>query len=126
MNKNALAPKVLEQSVVREVDNLMNLYQIYHWRNQTGALKPAKSTRPIHFGKPGSSDFLGICNDGRFLAVECKRPCGEGSRRYARSTESLTKDQSAAENWTAPNRLGNTVPGETALAETHSSRELFK
>jgi hypothetical protein len=76
MKNNALAPKVLEQSVVREVDNLLNLCQIFHWRNQTGALKPAKSSRPIHYGKPGSADFLGICSDGRFLAVECKRPVG--------------------------------------------------
>lgn len=76
MKKNALALEVLEQSVVREVDNLLNVYGFYHWRNQTGALKPAKSSRPIHFGKPGSSDFLGIINDGRFLAIECKRPSG--------------------------------------------------
>jgi hypothetical protein len=30
----------------------------------------------IRYGKPGSADFLGICPDGRFLAIECKRPVG--------------------------------------------------
>lgn len=73
---NAIALKLNEQSVVREIDNLLNIYQIYHWRNQTGALKPAASSRPIRFGRPGSSDFIGICPDGRFLAIECKRPSG--------------------------------------------------
>lgn len=78
VKKNAVAldKAVLESAVVREVDNVLNVYQVYHWRNNTGALKPAKSSRPVHYGKPGSADFLGICNDGRFLAIECKRPVG--------------------------------------------------
>ncbi len=74
--KKAIAVGKNEQSVVREIDNLLNVYQIFHWRNQTGALKPSASSRPIRFGRPGSSDFIGICPDGRFLAIECKRPVG--------------------------------------------------
>lgn len=76
-----------EDEVVREVDDLLNLYGVYHWRNNSGgstiaqqvyadASKTKKVWKHYHvkFGKEGSSDFLGITDDGRFLAVECKRP----------------------------------------------------
>ena len=82
--ESALALKSIKEApVVREVDHALNVLGIYHWRNQTGALKPAKSSRPIHYGKPGSSDFLGIADDGRFLAIECKRPVGGEKQRVA-------------------------------------------
>lgn len=42
------------------------------WRNNTGALRDAHG-RLVRFGLcTGSSDIIGICPDGRFLAVECK------------------------------------------------------
>lgn len=50
------------------------LANIYCWRNNTGAVKTG--SRFIRFGYTGSSDILGICPDGRFLAVECKREKG--------------------------------------------------
>ena len=59
---------------MREVDDFLSLHRIYHWRNNSGAYKD--KTRFIRYGKTGSSDFLGVCPDGRFLAVECKRPKG--------------------------------------------------
>ena len=71
-----LDDKKLESAVNREIDRLLNLYGIYHWSNNSGAVKKGKSKRPIKFGKPGSSDWLGICPDGRFLAIESKRPVG--------------------------------------------------
>ena len=46
---------------------------IFHWRNNTGAIKAGRN-RWLRFGYPGSSDWLGICPDGRFLAIECKAP----------------------------------------------------
>lgn len=47
---------------------------IYCWRNNTGAVKIGR--RFIRYGFKGSADILGICPDGRFLAVECKREKG--------------------------------------------------
>lgn len=68
----ATPPKITEGDVLRVVDELLTLHRIYHWRNNSGAYKD--KARFIRYGKTGSSDFLGICPDGRFLAVECKRP----------------------------------------------------
>lgn len=42
------------------------------WRNNTGAM-PNATGRLVRFGLcVGSSDIIGLCADGRFLAVECK------------------------------------------------------
>lgn len=68
--------KVLETSVMKDVDQVLSAYHIFHWRNNTGMTRIGK--RFVRFGYPGSSDWLGICPDGRLLAVECKRP--EGGR----------------------------------------------
>ena len=51
------------------------------WRNNTGVL-PDKTGRPIRFGLcVGSSDIIGICADGRFLAVECKSKTGRATEK---------------------------------------------
>jgi hypothetical protein len=42
------------------------------WRNNTGALTD-KTGRLVRYGLcKGSSDIIGVCPDGRFLAVEVK------------------------------------------------------
>jgi hypothetical protein len=64
--------KVLESDVMKDVDQILSAYNIFHWRNNTGGNRIGQ--RFIRFGYPGSADWLGICHDGRFLAVECKRP----------------------------------------------------
>jgi hypothetical protein len=64
--------KVLESDVMKDVDQILSAYNIFHWRNNTGVTRIGK--RFVRFGYPGSADWLGICHDGRFLAVECKRP----------------------------------------------------
>lgn len=49
------------------------------WRNNTGVLVD-KNGRPVKFGLcVGSSDLIGICADGRFLAVECKSATGKAT-----------------------------------------------
>ena len=46
------------------------------WRNNTGAMRDTTG-RLVRFGlHVGSSDIVGICTDGRFLAVECKTATG--------------------------------------------------
>lgn len=64
-----------ESSVVLDVQNIIYLYGLYCWRNNTGA-QQTTGGRFIRFGKRGSADFIGVCPDGRFLAIECKRPSG--------------------------------------------------
>ena len=47
------------------------------FRNNTGVL-PDRTGRPIRFGLAvGSSDLIGICKDGVFLAIECKTAMGQ-------------------------------------------------
>lgn len=49
------------------------------WRNNTGVLKDNRG-RPVKFGLcVGSSDLIGICPDGRFLAVEVKAAKGKAT-----------------------------------------------
>ena len=49
------------------------------WRNNVGVL-PDANGRPIRYGLgTGSSDLVGICRDGTFLAVEIKTPTGRVS-----------------------------------------------
>jgi hypothetical protein len=46
------------------------------WRQNTGALRDGNG-RLVRYGLcKGSSDIVGICQDGRFLAVECKADGG--------------------------------------------------
>ena len=46
------------------------------WRNNVGALQD-KTGRLVRYGLcKGSSDLIGICPDGRFLAVEVKTSTG--------------------------------------------------
>lgn len=54
------------------------------WRNNTGVL-PDKRGIPVRFGLcPGSSDLIGICPDGRFLAIEVKTPKGKATEAQER------------------------------------------
>lgn len=47
------------------------------WRQDTGAYKDPKSGRLIRYGLcKGSSDVIGVCPDGKFLAVEVKTKTG--------------------------------------------------
>ena len=47
------------------------------WRQDTGAYKDPTTGRLIKYGLcKGSSDIIGICPDGKFLAVEVKSASG--------------------------------------------------
>jgi hypothetical protein len=53
---------------------------IFCWRTNSGsAFYPKKGggTRMINFGIPGISDIIGVLPDGKFLAIEVKRPDGK-------------------------------------------------
>lgn len=63
-----------EDSVLKDCLGYLSLTGIYHWRNNTGAVKTGG--RFVRFGFKGSADILGICPDGRFLSIECKRTKG--------------------------------------------------
>lgn len=63
-----------EQDILSLIRLALSERGIISWRNNTGALKD-KDGRLIRYGLcPGSSDIIGIMPDGRFLAIEVKKP----------------------------------------------------
>lgn len=64
-----------ESEVLGMCIKYMRAAGIFCWRNNTGAYQN-RTGRLVRYGLAGSSDILGICRDGRFLAVECKRENG--------------------------------------------------
>lgn len=67
MGKN----KIPESAVLRGCLDYLHARGVMCWRNNTGAFKP-QSGGFVRYGMTGSADIIGICKDGRFLAVECK------------------------------------------------------
>src|SRR3990167_10893916 len=68
-----------EQDIVNSILDYLNLKGHRCWRNNTGAF-PFESKgvrRYIRAGFPGSSDIIGIAKDGKFIAVEVKKPGGK-------------------------------------------------
>ena len=64
-----------EGAVLRDCLALLKMMNVFHWRNNTGAVS-TPSGGFIKFGSKGSADILAL-RDGRFLAVECKAPKGK-------------------------------------------------
>lgn len=62
-----------EKDVLAACLQLLQLRDIPHWRNNTGATRI--EGRYIRFGSPGSPDIV-ACVKGRFWAIETKRPGG--------------------------------------------------
>lgn len=62
-----------EREIVRAILDYLRLEKIPAWRNNTGAVQEGR--RFIRFGPKGGADILGVLPpDGRFLALEVKRP----------------------------------------------------
>jgi hypothetical protein len=67
--------KMPEAIILADCLHYLQARNIYHWRNNTGAVQIAPE-RFMRFGKKGSSDILGILPGGRLLCVECKAKGG--------------------------------------------------
>ena len=64
----------LEKDIQSAISQYLRAKKIFHWRNNTGAVKT--NNRMISFGKKGSSDIFAL-HQGRFYAIEVKSPKGE-------------------------------------------------
>jgi hypothetical protein len=62
-------PQLTEKEVTRQIRQVLKICRVWHWKEWQG---------PMSFPK-GISDILGIYQ-GRFLAIEVKRPGGRVSR----------------------------------------------
>jgi hypothetical protein len=66
---------VKENSVIRTVEQYLDLKQIPYWRMNSGGLKDEHG-RLVRFGAKGMSDFYAIGPSGISIWIECKRPIG--------------------------------------------------
>ena len=84
-----------EASVLQGCLNVLGLYEVPAWRNNTGAFAGVYQGRRrfVRFGLQGSSDILGIVpfgGCGRMLAVECKNgrgKLGDSQRAFLRNVQ---------------------------------------
>jgi hypothetical protein len=69
-----------EGEIVKAILEWLAIWNIFAWRNNTGAVatpaSPNSPSRFVRYGLKGSADIIGILNDGRFLAIECKTAKG--------------------------------------------------
>jgi hypothetical protein len=70
-----------EGAILASILEYLEIRGVFAWRNNTGAVKveAQHGARFVRFGKKGSSDVLGILDDGRFLAIEVKGPKGKAT-----------------------------------------------
>lgn len=69
-----------EKQIQDCIMNYLLINGVFCWRNNTGATTYQNSQgrkRMVRYGKVGSADILGLLKDGRFLAIEVKRPKGK-------------------------------------------------
>jgi len=65
-----------ETQIQSQIMEYLKLSGITAWRNNTRTVK--LGGRMVHMGLcKGSSDIIGVLPDGRFLAIEVKRPGGK-------------------------------------------------
>ena len=67
---------VYEADVLKDIMLTLKAFDILFTRNNVGAVK-IRTNQFYRFGTPGWSDIIGMAHDGRFLAIEAKRPGGK-------------------------------------------------
>ena len=61
------------------------------WRQNTGSL-PDRNGRLVRFGLcVGSSDIVGLCSDGKFLAIEVKTAIGQPTDAQLRFIQAVQR-----------------------------------
>lgn len=68
----------LEKQIQRAVLDFLRYKRIFCWKQHNAGIQKANG-RYIPAGMVGVSDIMGVMPDGRFLAVEIKRPGGKVS-----------------------------------------------
>lgn len=74
--------KLSEKQIQSQIINYLNWNGFTVWRQNTGAMEQEyKGTkRLVRFGKVGMADIIGLRKkDGKFIAVECKRPTSKNT-----------------------------------------------
>ena len=77
-----------ESVLVKDILAYLKATGVFAWRCNTGLLMGAGG-RPVRFGVPGMSDILGVTIDGRFLAIECKMPGRDATKKQMEFLEAV-------------------------------------
>lgn len=80
--------KVLESSVEQQILMYLKAKRVFVWKNKTTGTFNNKAGKYIKspYQLNGVSDILGILPDGRFLAIEVKRPYVRGVQSAGKPT----------------------------------------
>lgn len=81
-------PVVLTETEIQsQILDYLKLRRIFAWRNNTRVVRIGG--RLVRFGAPGSPDIIGVVN-GRFLAIEVKKPGKSPTEEQERFMQELT------------------------------------
>ena len=71
-------PARKESEIQREILRYLQARGIFAWKAGVGAMRAVYKNTPrfVRFGQEGMSDIVGVLPNGRFLAIEVKRPGG--------------------------------------------------
>jgi hypothetical protein len=68
---------VKESDIQKQILDYLKLKRVVCFKHRNvGIMKPNGSYIPLAFGEKGISDVIGCLPDGRFLAIEVKKPGG--------------------------------------------------
>ena len=77
-----------EAELQNSIMEWLDLHKVFHWRNNTGALKT--ENRFIKFGYKGSPDIICVYG-GQFIGIECKSPKGKQNENQKEFQKKLEK-----------------------------------
>ncbi len=66
----------LEKDIQASILDYLHAKRIFCWKEHSSGIMINGGERYMPIGLKGKSDILGILPDGRFLAIEVKRPSG--------------------------------------------------
>lgn len=70
-------PTPLEKDIQKGILQYLDVKRIFAWRNNTGGgyqSNPSGKSYFVRFSVKGAPDIIGIMPNGKFLAIEVKRP----------------------------------------------------
>jgi hypothetical protein len=93
---NSASGTVTEGEIQNQILDWLNLKQIFNWRQNTMGVYCGKDNQGnARFRKApttGVSDILGVLPNGRFLAIECKRPGGKATPEQMEFIDSVNSN----------------------------------
>ena len=95
-----LTRQITEKEIETLILQWLHMNKIYCWKNEsTGLYDPTRKVfrrKRNPFNINGTADVLGILPDGKFLAIEVKRPKGKATEKQLHFLEQIKKNNGIA------------------------------